>query len=284
MAEESLGKACSYDFREEVMPGSFRETEGAMNRHIQYQTTKGTEADRCPLFCQAWTRLRGDEVSGGDIMNSVSTTLNELFKVYREELGITGRMSKKKIFEVYPQHKEQMDEILGAAGKDFLSVAYTVGNMIPMPSVVNRARGIGSSRDYWDLALKCIYDWYRNNPDLKKSNFDNTTLFLLCGGKETPIKEMAQLLKRFEEWDKFVFYNRMQPFVYAADGKSDAPKEGPFGLPRELWKGHFGGPDLPSESQIGEFFTNAAECIRKRSELIVKALPGSTREEGKSRK
>lgn len=114
---------------------------------------------------------------------------------------------------------------------------------------------------------------------------NNASLVVLLKGKADPINSFRNWLAAFGSWDEFVRANYMQDFVYAADNESDAPEDGPFGKPKELWKGHFDAIEEPNPKkvlpiideekgidQISDFFKNATECIKARSERMVKEL------------
>lgn len=278
------------------------EVEEKYKRHDRIRS--GGEADSCDLLQSIWKKLWEDkpyrapcmwgEVLCGDTMDSCNTTLRELFlqKAFEksDECAKADLISKRifssksvrcwgKVTTIYlfQQHHEAYEKVIRTT-KDaeiFLKAAYTVGNFIPWPVGCNGPRGTGCTKDYWDLALKCIYDWYRNNLSLQSTDLDNTTLFPICGTERTSIKNMERWLAGFGGWDDFVKGTYMQPFVFTKDER-DVPDgwPGPFGSPKALWGDHFSGPVLPKEDKIGEFFTNAAERIRKRSELIVEALGG----------
>jgi len=275
-----------YDLRQEVF--DFEGETCIFEQYLAYKGTPGKEADACDLLKEIWeTLFQASDMKSfnplddctdskgfhGDTMNSVQTTLNQLFIELAEDAGLLllkGRY-KWSFNACKTADKAKVKKVLDnpMAGKvyEFLKVSYTIGNFIPWPVDCNSPRGTGCTKDYWDLALKCIYDWYHNNPDLKSINVDNTTLFPICGMKSASVKRMEQWLTGFKSWDNFVKANYMQPFVEGP--RAEGEKYGP---PKELWKGHFGGPVLPDGDNIGEFFTNAAERIQKRSELMVHAL------------
>ncbi len=217
-----------------------------------------------------------------DTMNSCNTTINLwLSEVLLQEenaaklkeaggkgyFGFPNRGNRWAVIRsilLFEKDRKLFNELLAGA-KEFLEAAYTIGNFIPWPAGCNSPRGIGCTKDYWDLALKCIYDWYRNNPDLKCSYLDNTCLFPLCEEEGDSIKNMVQWLVGFNSWDDFIEAALLQDYT--------EQQIRPYGCPRELWPGHFSGPVLPtSEEQMQAFFANAAQCIKARSERIVTCL------------
>ncbi len=216
---------------------------------------------------------KGNEIQG-ETMNSVNTTLNKLYEYNpkkpeekcietseqydeRKAMSKRQRVSIAYIFSRYAEEQleqrkkteqeEKYDKIKGL--KDFLSVYHTLGNFIPVPAGCNGPRGTGGLKDYWDLTLKIIYDYYvceedkiRNivwekNSELYKQWLD----FFQDDGKPS--------------WQCFIEKNYLQDFV----------KPG-YGMPKELWEGHFSGAVLPNSiEQIEQFCGNASCFITARS-------------------
>ncbi len=284
-------------------------------KHTRYGQN---EADSCALvheiYKELWDeaclevcwKVKKTGLLAGDTMNSCSTTINCLIaselgtdkeetgylkalraieKKHEEEYGekelfyYKGTWAKVKSILLWYHKKELFAELLKPA-KEFLTVAYTIGNFIPCPAGCNKPRGSGPIQDYWDLTLYCIYQWYQKNEEwLEKEPLpQNDAIVRLLGSHEV---NFISYLAAFGSWDNFVKANYMAPFVHLRTDKRyqeliselNIPEiEGFFGLPKELWKGHFFGPVLPNGEQCQEFFTNAAKCIKARSELMVKAL------------
>lgn len=83
----------------------------------------------------------------------------------------------------------------------------------------------------------------------------------------------------FKNWDDFVEKNYMQDFV---NGGNAGHK---YGMPKELWKGHFNPLHsvLPeNKDDFSQFFTNASEWITKRGTNIAKKLKKKLDEENVS--
>lgn len=206
----------------------------------------------------------------GDTMNSWATTLEKFLGEYGEDY-FEGDVPRKGIalWEYLSNGENYKDEKLKKPLPtyitDFLDVVYTIGNFIPVPFVeankeFNRPRKNNSTQDYWDLALKVIYEWYKGNTVLEK----------LVGKKEGNIELCAQWLDLFGDgidgWNEFVERNYMQPFVKELE-------DGNCGEPLELWDGHFNGEILPNEEwQFEQFFVNAKVRILRRGKLIAEAL------------
>lgn len=228
----------------------------------------------------------------GETMNSINTTLNELyeynpkreicietFEQYKERNSIIPKGCKNQgvsiayIISRYAEKKteqeERYDNIRGL--KDFLSVYHTIGNFIPVPKGCNAPRGTGKLRDYWDLTLKVIYDYYHDIGD--------NIMDVVSGGAGRAKIDKVELYNRYKQWldsfkegdfhegtwKYFVEKNYLQDFVNHVDGS--------YGAPKELWKGHFSGEILPTEiEQIEQFFANASCWITARSTRMLLRL------------
>lgn len=234
----------------------------------------------------------------GETMNSVNTTLNELYKYKSngetcietfkqcEERGRnfikpkrckTQGVSIAYIISRYAEKKtEQEGEYDNIKGlKKFLSVYHTLGNFIPVPVGCNAPRGTGKLKDYWDLTLKVIHDYYYH-PDI-----DDNIMDIVSGGRGPTKIDKAKLYNKYqkwldsfkegdskeEAWKCFVEKNFLQDFV-------DCNTDGSYGMPKELWKGHFSsGEILPTEiEQIEQFFVNASCWITARSTRMLLKL------------
>lgn len=339
MALKNLLKTAeTYDFREEIVAFSYEDPmerhavyqaigiaensvdnkgrlglQAAQDIYEKYDKVhrilaRWVEADNCSLF-QTVCRLLWDDTYltactdgaqiKGDTMNSVNTTLNRLFRgseMWKVVLLLCGSKSRcwSETLTVWLYSQSELshyrDIIQSCNGaKDFLSVAYTIGNFIPCPVDCNKPRGRGFTKDYWDLALFCIYKWYQNHDDMHIEK--------IVGLAKVAV--YRSWLESFGNWDTFVQENFMQPFVHGADDESDAPKDGPFGKPKELWGGHFDAIEEPNPkkvlpiiidkkkeeekkiNQTSEFFKNATVCIKARSKLMVDELRKRSENQGK---
>lgn len=218
----------------------------------------------------------------GDTMNSVATT-NRAY--YWEHKEMHGREF------IWP--KEALT---------LMDVYHTPGNFMVLPYrkglSVNQVRGTGESKDYFDLFLLAIYNFFLKANGMEGDDSVSLAYILKYDGKL--VRFMTVYLsafieldkKRFSEhdcqfiddiadtsmlisnvlpgWEAFVEENLLHDFV--------EPNEyGHFGRPKELWKNHFttynkcyGQPYR--EEQFVEFWTNAAEWIQRRSKRIYHAL------------
>lgn len=234
------------------------------------------EADNCSLV-QAIYRYLWDKkclaycikVNGlltGETMNSCVTTIAEYLKpsINQFEMSLDWKKAhwgKQKLFCLYHDYEECVTRLLEPARK-FLTVAYTIGNFIPVPVGCNGPRGFQNRdiEDYWDLTLWYIYQWYQS--------MDDDHLFKIVQTPEN-VKVYKKWLVSFGGWDRFVIANYMQDFVNEPEQEDEVG----FGKPKELWTGHFTGDVLPkSQDQFEEFFSNAAEWIQARSKRMVFVL------------
>lgn len=282
-----------YDFREEIMV--FRDSDDAVDRMMIYQAVgigenrgkyrdkwgfdnadrlyqgkklkeeiliSGEEADRCPLLRGLFQRQFPGREASGDTMCSFSSTANEIFKE-KEGPAIFGGKKWGKVATVglYASRPDRVRAILNGCGAaNYLKAVYTIGNFIPVPSGFQR-RGMGPSKDYWDLALMCIYNYYAEKKGWPPA-WPQYTLTWLLSGNETALPLCKKWLDSYEIWDAFVEGNFLQDFV-----------ENSCGMPKPLWTGHFDSNVLPkNEEQFKAFFTNAAKWITARGDKIAKAL------------
>lgn len=200
----------------------------------------------------------------GDTMNSWSTTVNEFMRVcgknyiegWQERCIPAGYDSWEECLCV-PGNYQKDQKALPPYIMDFMEAVYTIGNFMPVlqsPYNFNTCR-YQYTKDYWDLTLLAIYDYYRYMSDGKiPSRF---YMFL---------NPLEKWLDEFRTWDGFVEQNSMQPFVKKIGDKR-------YGEPYELWDGHFVGDVLPKEEwQFEQFFVNARIRILERGKLMAQAL------------
>lgn len=232
----------------------------------------------------------------GETLNSVQTTFNVMYEFYEKpehkiqrKQNISIKYMNTRYFCGIKKYKEDFsfvdDDFL-----NFLKTYHTLGNFMPIPVFCNGPRGTGHVKDYWDLTLYCIKNYYDSNKDEK-------WIKLILGEKgkkgekkEEQINRYKNWLNSFGDWKKFVEKNFLEAFV-KMDGIE--PKE-----PKELWKGHFeqwkkGGytakdsalpgycndknisdKDLEelAKKQCKEYFINATQYIRARSEEMIEKL------------
>lgn len=175
--------------------------------------------------------------------------------------------------------KELFDKCEGL--RFFISIYHTLGNFIPIPTGCNAPRGAGKLKDYWDLTLKVIYDYYHD--------IDDNIIDIVSGGRGCAVIDKVELYNRYKQWldsfsegnskegdwKCFVEKNYLQDFV-------DCNTDGSYGMPKELWKGHFSGEILPTGiEQIEQFFVNASCWITARSTRMLLRLRKTLMEENR---
>lgn len=197
----------------------------------------------------------------GETMNSANTTLDKfasLNKSKYDELSnqeMTIRYLIKRFYDEDGKLKSflEKEEHL----KKFIETYHTLGNFIPFPKGCNSPRGCGTTKDYWDLTLKHIYDYYPNK--------DKNAIQNIYKNSEI-INNFIDWLEKFGDWETFVKKNYLMPFVNINDN-------GSYAKPKELWEGHFSGAILPGTTeQCNAYFKNASEWILARGKLIVEEL------------
>ena len=209
--------------------------------------------------------------------------------------------------QYYWKHKELHSN---ATGKEFpwpvealrlINTYHTMGNFMILPFrenfSINQVRGQGMTKDYFDLYLLAVYNYYMveagQEPvydvclehvlgyNRKLKWFFKFYLSMFIEEDAWYPENHGQLVDDIEDnyilrsqilpgWQSFVEKNLFQDFV--------SPNEyGQHGMPKELWSGHFSkyntytcGPKR--EEQFFEFWTNAADRIEKRSRRIFEKL------------
>ena len=240
------------------------------------------------IYCKLWDAnnlktCRKDGKIWGDTMNSANTTLNQWYKLVeteeqkkerREVKEVKQDVSIRYILSRYAKdplgQSALFDTVEGM--KSFLSIYHTLGNFIPVPKGCNLPRGnkgVGKLRDYWDLTLKAIYDYYVCDESSRK--YKIYTIEDVVGKDKSEVYKdwLASFCvdnSKGGSWNNFVEKNYMQEFV-------NQNPDGNYGMPKELWKGHFTGEVLPNGiEQIEQFFVNATCCITARSIRMIERL------------
>ncbi len=156
----------------------------------------------------------------------------------------------------------------------YVAVVHTIGNLIPAPHYYNGRKSGGfntgryaATKDYWDLTLYCIYQWYSSANESVKSIY----LHKLLGQNEGAHSACRTWLVQFKDWADFVQNNHMQDFVSYNDGI--------YGMPIEYWEDHFSNFDdenniQPTTEQAKQFLVLATELIKKRGMRIAAIICG----------
>lgn len=145
---------------------------------------------------------------------------------------------------------------------NLIEVNHTLGNFIIIPERCNAPRG-SSLKDYWDLTLLCIYNYYF---EIKNEKY---CIEKISGKKN--IKRYKDYLDTFNTWETFIKVNFLESFVKLKKDKDG--KIVSYGKPKELWEGHFKGELLPINIyQCISYFNNSSKWIKERTTVMVKAL------------
>ncbi|MCI9072389.1 MAG: hypothetical protein HFH80_06195 [Lachnospiraceae bacterium] len=178
--------------------------------------------------------------------------------------------------------------------KEFLAMSHTIGNYCPVPAGFNTARcGPFARRDYWDLTLQKIYQWYTfKGKDIMER--DDLVQNELLHQKGLPLyclrwlewfeKEENKTDQTQDGWHNFVDTLYLQDYVYTEKVDGHDLYE-----PRPFWEGHtWDNPEITPKTEKGDGDKTASvqetdrrlgeitQRIRKRSERIIQALEGRT--------
>lgn len=159
----------------------------------------------------------------------------------------------------------------------FAQLTHSVGNFIPVPEEFNNGRALKKTKDYFDLTLKCIHDYYLPIKPSEGNNRAVLSQFL----KVTAIDKCEKWLERFNGWDEFVEKNYLQDFVNEIC-LLDAPncKSSRFGEPKLFWKGHSLERPCPQVIEdVKDFLENVNVMIELRGARIYKALNPECKDE-----
>lgn len=272
-------------------------------------------------------RKHGEEMLlRGDTMNSYATpvvgTIYEkdgllrcfLIKDHKEEMQCDGILTLKEYFvgkyqqfsantgdkivwsayilDDYATFIERFEKTIEnkipkEAVYEYIRVNDTLGNFIPVPKSFNAPR-YNSTKDFWDLTLHGIYNFFNEKGDLsdiisetkskEEGEEDNCNEGAIVHCQEWLKNLFGEPGKDNGSWDNFVKQNYMQDFVNQEGSH--------YGKPKELWIGHFEGSvilgDVERCAQYTEFFTNASVLIHARSVRIALAVKNVL--DGKSNK
>lgn len=223
----------------------------------------------------------------GDTMNSYATSVHSVIRklwipregnkkrmieagILDEKGNVNSKLEKNYWEDVILSHYDYFRNVLPDSAHAYIQLNHTMGNLIPVPFIsenkgqFNSPRGLGKSKDYWDLALLAVYKHY--HPACSGFAYMQDPLKWLLGSASN-VALCRNWLESFATWDTFVEQNFLQDFVNQQDGR--------FGLPKELWAGHFQQniSVLPEkEKDFDQLFTNAAAWITARGQRIAEKI------------
>lgn len=150
----------------------------------------------------------------GDTMNSYATTAHAYFRLKGLERIRDGRSWYDAVLEDY----DKFAPLYRGAFTDFVRLCHTVGNMLPIPSgELNRARGIGPMKDYFDLYLNWLFE-YMATEEIDRLNKNRREKGYLSAGVYAAselfpgIRELIDFLTCYENWDHYVRQNYLEEF------------------------------------------------------------------------
>ena len=135
---------------------------------------------------------------------------------------------------IKPHYKcnDKVDDFLDDLEK-FAKLTNSIGNFIVLPSWMNTGRAGGNIRDYWDLTLRDLRDFF--------FEIDHEHGVIV--------------------WNQFIEKYYLQPFV-----DEDY-------VPKELWKGHFENGVMPKKIEdFKKFYENVNLLIEERGKKITEEL------------
>lgn len=231
----------------------------------------------------------------GETLNSANTTLNKLYEYIEEnqekeryeresiksKKGRSQSISINYILSKYLIEGRKSDIINqifeNKELEKFLKSYHTIGNFMPVPFGCNCPRGTGIVKDYWDLTLLHIFNYYIDG------NYKGIE-YMIGSENIKNAKDYSEWLDSFgkgqEGWDNFVEKNYLGDVVDENDTEKFKEsfvikEDNHYGKPRELWNGHFDQKTsvLPEkESQCIEYFKNTKEWISVRANKMIDTL------------
>ena len=245
------------------------------------------------IYCRLWgiSDSLGPCISlQGETLNSVNTTLNVAYKPIEPEKQYNERekmitkcggkqdISIKYLLCRYFESPDEMTELLSKInGLDkFLSIYHTLGNFMPVPSGCNGPRGKGKLKDYWDLTLWRIYEYYTlvDEGDRISEIIGEKKSLTYKKWLRTFVNKNCSDAKSegISGWKNFIEQNFLRAYV-----KID---EKGVPIPTELWEGHLDRDEnnnfihiLPEgRTQCEQYFINAYKRIIDRGKDMVKVL------------
>ncbi len=193
----------------------------------------------------------------GDTMNSYATTAHAYLRMKRLEAVRGNRTWYDAILEDY----DAFAPLYKGPFARFVESCHTVGNLLPIPSGgFNSARGLGPTRDYFDLFLIWLFEY------MERPEFFQYVAF--TGDIFPGVHQLQWFLCTYDGFDDYIRRNLLEEFSHSCVQNEQIHFV--EGLP--LWPGHRFGSILPQNAEECEtFFQNASERISARGARIVTA-------------
>lgn len=235
----------------------------------------------------------------GDTMNSLQSVLNsymehciekenDYFKgIRKKRKNVYGRVSFVYFLEIYchsRQYKKRIvEELEKVNALELMKTYHTLGNFIIIPIGCNVPRGRCVLKDFWDLTLACIYNWYAEKEKkedrifrkLGNDCYEYNIGMILKSGSD--LEKYIEWLKLFGTWDKFVEDNYLGDVIdekkNVIENFVEMKNDRSYGQPKELWPGHFTGDIMPTKfEEYKDFFTNSSCYIKNRGAIMHEKL------------
>ena len=201
-------------------------------------------------------------------MANLQTLFSKYHRLVLFDTETTGlQYSRDEIIEFAAIAVESVDGVPTVVREYDELVALSPGGFVP-PKIEAltgistqdlRERGLPKTRVCRDIA-----ELISGNTLLLAYNAHFDLSWLLPFVSQDGIKACEAWLDSFPSWDAFVEGSFLQDFVHSTSGG--------YGMPRELWRGHFSGHVMPQGDQREAFFTNASAWISARGARLAIAL------------
>lgn len=185
-----------------------------INQHFNITNKTGGAADcdkeAFPIYKElGWQNNINDDIRG-ETINSFKTPYKAMEKIKESAL----------------ENDEDFDL--------FACLTHSIGNFIVLPSWINQGRGVGTTKDYWDLTLNDLHKFH-----------------MLYSQENT-------------SWKAFIEKFYLQPYVVEDEGTYK---------PQPLWNNHFSGAVNPEKIvDFKQFYSNVNLLIKERGKWITKIL------------
>lgn len=252
-----------------------------LEKNVIYRLHGGAkDCDCCALAKYIYKHLWNFDINNfryiGETMTSFWTPFKK-YLIFNEQLPKKGGI--KTFGPIILKNKDIIESSLSRNAQKYLNLSYTLGNFIPVPEHFNVERsGLFARWDSWDLTMLAIYNWYKDNNLIIKTNLttvnktNDSALEMLfekkCKNDKLirSIGNCKEWLLIFGSWNNFVEQNYLQDFVHSENQT--------FGEPIMFFDGHsFYKKPLPTTtSEFEDFFSNSSKAIELRGKRMCKEL------------
>lgn len=189
-----------------------------LNKFNLIQNVKNPDCDKeaFPFYkVLGWQKSINNPIRG-DTINSFATTFNSFRSQFKNS------------------RDQDNDESLFSKLEEFACLTHSIGNFTVLPSWINQGRGVGTTKDYWDLTLNDLHKFH-----------------MLYSQENT-------------SWKAFIEKFYLQPYVVEDEGTYK---------PQPLWNNHFSAAVNPEKIvDFKQFYSNVNLLIKERGKWITKIL------------